>query len=256
MRTPRLPLGTALLLLALVGCASPPGRNSGSEQDPAFLNAQLGLGYLRQGNHEVALDKLKRALEHDSRQPDANHYIAVLYQRLGETKQADRHFRTALSVSDDNTSLYNNYGVFLCDEGRFKEAERYFLKVLEDPLYARPADVKENIGLCAYRDGDLPKAEKYLHEALEMDARRPAVLLGMAQIAFAQEQYPRAHSYLRDHLELARHTPESLWLGVQLARELGKRDEFASYSLLLKAQYPDSPEASLLKDLESKRANR
>lgn len=255
MRVLRLYLGMPLLLLALVGCASQPGRNANSERDPAFLNAQLGLGYLRQGNYEVALSKLQRALEHDPRQPDANHYIAVLYQRLGETEKADRHFRKALSVSEDNTSLFNNYGVFLCNDGRFEDAERYFLKVLADPLYNQPADVKENIGLCAQRAGDLPKAEKYLNEALELDAKRPAVLLGLAQIAYEQAQYQRSRSYLRDYLALARHTPESLWLGVRLARELGRRDELASYSLLLKAQYPDSREASLLKDLESKRAN-
>lgn len=253
MRVLALRLLLALVVLALAGCAGKPGRDSG-EQDPAYLNAQLGLGYLRQGDHEVALSKLQRALEHDSRQPEANHYIAVLYQRLEQHDKADRHFRRALRASRDNASLYNNYGVFLCDRGRYDEAARYFDKVLADPLYGRPADVKENIGLCAQSEGDLPKAEKYLTEALEIDPKRPAVLLGMAQITHDQRQYKRSHSYLRDHLKLARHSPESLWLGIRLARELGRRDEYASYALLLRAQYPESDEAALLQDLESKRA--
>lgn len=239
--------------LLLGGCASS-GATVSSGQDPAVINAQLGLGYLRQGRHDVALEKLQRALAQNSRLPEAHHYIAVLYQRLDETDKADRHFRRALRYSGTDTSLFNNYGVFLCDQGRYDAAERQFLKVLADPLYPQPAQVNENLGICAQRAGDLPRAEKFLLAALKIDPRRPAALLGMAELSNEQGQYTRAHSYLTDYVKVSRHSPQSLWLGIQLARQLGNRDELASYSLLLRGQYPESREAALLQQFESRRA--
>ncbi len=240
--------GAALVLglAVLAGCASGSRSGEKAKADPAYLNAQLGVAYMRQGRNETALRKLQKALRENPDLPDAHHYIAVLYNHLGEREKARRHFERALDLSPKDSSLQNNYGVFLCDQGQYKEAEKHFQKVLADPLYTQPAEINENIAVCAQRHGDLPRAQKYFDRALKIEPKRPRSLLGLAEIAADQRQFRLAHSYLADYLAAARPTPASLWLGIKVARALGNRDELASYSLLLRGQYPDSPQAKLL----------
>ena len=45
---------------------------------------------------------------------------------------------------------------------------------------------------------------------------------------------------MRGFEELSDHTPQSLWLGIRLARALGDKDALASYELTLKKLYPGS----------------
>ena len=63
-----------VLVLVLSGCASKQAQQSA--ESPAQINARLGLNYMQQGNYEIAMEKLKRALEQDPNLADAHHYIA------------------------------------------------------------------------------------------------------------------------------------------------------------------------------------
>jgi type IV pilus assembly protein PilF len=42
-------------------------------------------------------------------------------------------------------------GAFLCRLGRFPDAEKYFLRAVEDPFYKTPAAALANAGVCAAR---------------------------------------------------------------------------------------------------------
>lgn len=230
-------LGTLLLLSA---CAGTPTRDPRSAQ----VNAELGLRYMLQGQNEIALEKLNRALEQDPQSATAHHYLAELYRRLGESDDADRHYRRAIELDDDNSSIYNNYGVFLCNEKRYDEAEKQFLKVLENPVYTGRAQTLENLGVCMRAKGDSAKATEYFRKALQADPRSPIALLAMAELSHAAGNSLSARAYLQRYNEVGPHTPESLWLGVRVERALGNKGAAASYGLLLKNRFPDSEEAA------------
>ena len=84
------------LSLLPVACSTQHGRNPEGQRSPAQINAELGVRYMQQGNLDVALDKLKRALEQDPKLAAAHHYIALLYNRLGSPDLAEKHFQRAL----------------------------------------------------------------------------------------------------------------------------------------------------------------
>jgi len=241
-------LGSVLLMSA---CVSEPQRESEDINDASDYNAQLGLAYINQGRYDVALSKLKKSIEQNPDNAVAQHYIAELYRRLGEFDKAQTHFEKALDLAPKNSSLLNNYGVFLCDEKRYKEAYTYFDKVLKDPLYPAKGSVYENVGLCAQAQGDISKAEENLKFALRLDPQAPKSLLAMAQLSFDKQKYSTARKYYYDYLENARQTPESLWLGILLENRSGNKNRMASYKVLLKGKYPDSKEAALLKKMEA-----
>lgn len=235
-----------LLSMALGGCASNPGREGVDTTRAAEANATLGLRYMQQGNYELALQKLKKALSFDVRYAPTHHYLAELYRRLDKPEDADEHFRDAIYYSkEENSSLFNNYGAFLCSRGRHDDGEAQFLRVLKDPVYPRRDQVYENLGLCVEAKPNLERAEEYLRNALRINPRLPKSLLGMARLSFGKGEYLSSRAYLQRYLELARHTPESLWLGIRTERMLGDNNAVSSYGLLLKGNFPNAPETQL-----------
>lgn len=238
------------LTLLMSACVSEPQRENEDLNDASDYNAQLGLAYIQQGRYDTALSKLKKSIEQNPDNAVAQHYIAELYRRLGEMDKAQTHFERALDLQPKNSSLLNNYGVFLCDEKKYQQAYSYFDKVLKDPLYPAKGAVYENVGLCAQAQGDIAKAEENLKFALRMNPQSPKSLLAMAQISFDKQKYATARKYYYDYLENARQTAESLWLGILLENRSGNKNRMASYKVLLKGKYPDSKEAALLKKME------
>jgi type IV pilus assembly protein PilF len=68
----------------------------------------------------------------------------------------------------------------------------------------------------------------------------------MSRLSLQQGNHLRARAYLQRYVSVGRHTPETLWLGVQIERELGDKKALASYSSKLRKDFPDSDEAGKL----------
>ena len=85
-----------MLMLGVPGCATKQTKEG--EESPAVINAKLGLGYLRQGNYDVAQTKLEKALQQDPKLAMAHHYIAELYRQRGEYELAGEHYERAVKL--------------------------------------------------------------------------------------------------------------------------------------------------------------
>lgn len=237
----------ALVLLAglwLTGCSLTPEHDMDLKKS-SEANAELGLRYMLQGRNDVALEKLKRAVEQNPDSAIAHHYLAELYRRLGEDDDADKHYRESVSLDPDNSSAANNYGVFLCGRKQYEKAEKQFEAVLKNPVYAGRAQTLENMGLCWHDAKDDAKAEEYFRKALQLDPKLPVSLLSMAEIVFYQGKALSARAYLQRYSEIAPHTPQSLWIGVRIERILGDTNAMSSYGMLLKNKFPDSAQTRL-----------
>lgn len=240
-----------LLTLFLIACASSPesGKTERRSKEAAEVNAELGLRYMMDGEYALSMQKLQRALKFNPESVSANHYIAELYRRLEKYEEADRYFRIALDHAEKDYSLLNNYGVFLCNQGRIDEAEEQFIKVLDDPLYRARDQLYENMGLCMLdgknqnKDEYREKAESYLRKALSINPRLPKSLIGMTQLSYENGKYMSARAYLQRYLEVGNQTPETLWLGIKVERILGNKNAVASYGMQLKGRFPESEEA-------------
>ena len=217
------------------------------DTDAAEINMRLGLNYLQQGDYATALDKLERSIEQDPTLPSAQNTIAMLYQQLNENEKAEAHFKKAISLDPKYSEAQNNYGVFLCRQGRYAEAEQRFQVAVENPLYRDKPYAYENMGLCASRALDNVKAEKYFHKALQENPLSVKSILGLAEINYSEGYYQEAADYLERYRAVAPHSPHSLFLNIQVANKLGDKNAVASYKLYLKAHFPDSDEAQLVK---------
>lgn len=247
-----------MVIMLLTACATDQvGRYGGGNMEAASrANSKLGLGYMMQGNNEIALIKLQKALEQDDNNDDAHHYIAELYNRLSEEKKADKHYRRALDIAPESSPLLNNYGVFLCRYNRFEESIAVFEKILNNPLFKSKAQTYENMGLCAVQQGNVKRAEEYFRQALLFNAGLQKSLLHLAQLSFDNQSFLSSYGFYQRYLEVGKQTPQSLWLGVLLEKRKGNKNAVSSYSLLLKNKFGHTKEAELLRRMEAREVNK
>ena len=92
---------------------------------------------------------------------------------------------------------------------------------------------------------DTKNAEMYLRKALELEPLTNSAAQQLAEIQFRQGDPESAKKTLQNAL-LTNPTPDTLWLGVKIARTLHDRDDEASYALQLRKQYPNSEQTKLL----------
>ncbi|HHB92244.1 MAG TPA: type IV pilus biogenesis/stability protein PilW [Thioploca sp.] len=237
-----------ILSLLINACTSinPEGNCSPKDKKNAELNVQLGIEYMRRGRNNIALQRLKKSLNFCPSFAKGHNAIAVLYERVAETKKAEFHYQQALKYEPENPDINSNYGQFLCRLNKWKEAEKHFLKAVSDPVYNLPEVPYTNAGICALHNQEIDKAEQYLRKALQNNVKFPRALYQMAVLKYKQNHYPQANDYLLRYLRVAKHTPQTLWLGIRIEKALNNRDKEASYILLLRKNFPDSAEIQML----------
>lgn len=218
----------------------------------AETNVELGIGYMRKGQFEYALNKLRKALEIDSELPRAHFALALLYEQLKRDDLVEKHYLNAIRYGRSYAEAHNAYAVFLCSRNRMKEAEEHFQKAVANPLYQTPDMARVNAAVCAVKDNELKSAEKYLRTVLQRDAKNPSALFHMASLSRKSGRNLQARGYYQRFLEVSEQSAASLWLGIQIETALGDKNAADSYALALKSRFPDSNEYVLLQESWSK----
>lgn len=231
-------LVAVLGLLALQGCAQNEFRSADEKRKAAGIYADLGLGYLRQGKYDLAKQKLERSIELNPRLVDAHHFIAEVYKQTEEYELADKHYGDALAIAPKDPVILNNYGAFLCERGRFEDAEKYFLKVVSAKRYRTPEFAYENLALCAQRTGNNVKAEEYFRKALDIDGKLTKSLFQMATIYYEKKDYLRGRAFLQRYHSFAQPTEQSLKLGIKIEEAQGDSVARQGYVDQLKKLFP------------------
>lgn len=254
-RRRRLCLTVLGLAALLAGCATTPGNSGKTElttasdqtaaQRRAEIRMQLAVGYYEQGQYPVALDEVKLALAADPQNADAYGMRAVIYLAMGEMGLAEDNFVRALKLAPRNPELANNYGSFLCQNGRVPEALPQFDTALKNPAYQSPAKALNNAGSCAVKVGDYAGAEKYLLRALQLTPDLPATNANLARVYYERRDYARANFFITRLSKVAKMesmTADVLWLAIKVQHKLGDTGAEAGWTTQLRRHHPGSSE--------------
>lgn len=236
----------------LAGCANSEKPLTDKQRgDAAKFNAQLGLDYFRQGNLNMAKEKIDRALEQNPRSVQANMAAGFLYDRLGDPGKADNHFNRAVELNPENPDLLNNYAVFLCRKGDRAKGEQLAAKAAANPLYKTPEAALLNAGLCALGEQHVDRAEKYFRRSLALRPNFAEALYRMAELEMNAGNFMPARGFLQRYMQAAPLNPSALWLGVRIEKGLGNTATAGDYARRLKNDFPTADETKAL--IESER---
>ncbi len=243
-----------LLLFGLAGCVAQPTTTTGGPEARsssvgdvgAQVHTELAANYFLRAQHAVALQELAEAIKSDSGYAPAYNMLGLVHGELREDQRAEEDFRRAIALSPQFSEAHNNFGSFLCQRKRMKEAREHYETALANPLYASPEKALSNAGACSLEQGDLAAAEMYFLRAIRRAPNHASAQLGMAEVHFRQGRWLAARAVLRQLTEQAEVSPQALWLGVRVERRLGDREAEANYGAQLRRRYPESMQTQWL----------
>jgi type IV pilus assembly protein PilF len=236
--------------VSLCACVSTTQVSEPSDEEAAVANMNLGIGYLRQGRPDAAVDALERAIDLDSRNATAHSALALAYDQLDEADQAEDHHRRATQIDPGNADIQNSYAVFLCRQGRWADAERYFTRALDDERSGLRATTFVNAGNCARGANELAKAEENYRAALEADPANTDAMAGMIELAIRNENYLQARAFIQRLFVTSQPTSYHLLVCYVVEQRLGDATAADSCARQLRNGFPNSTEAIRLRELE------
>jgi len=147
------------------------------------------------GDLDAAEGLYREVLEHRAGQPDAMHYLGVLYHQRGRSDEGVRLIEAALKITPKHPDAHNNLGNIHKECGRLREAERSYRKALE--CGPQHYNAQNNLAVVL-------EAQERLEEAFEAYAK----LLQQAP-KFAQGYYLMG-MFLRNHAQSMEHVEQSV----------------------------------------------
>ena len=242
-------LAAVLTLSACVTTTNAPFKEANVDEE-VQRRVEAAIAYLREDNSEQAIVHLSRALELDDDSAAVHDTLAIVFIRTGEFERAEGHYLKAINAQPDFSRARNNYGVFLYQQERYREALEQFEIVVDDTLYDSRPGAFVNLGRCAQKLGDTERAAEAFKRAILMDKRYYPAALELADIHYGRGEYGLAQRYYDQYRQRVRsQSARSLLLGIRIARQFGDRDAEASYALALKNLYPKSQEIIEYRDM-------
>jgi len=236
----------------LCGCASnssgalqnelPTGSGQTENQNRARIRLQLAAGYYEQHQMTVALDEVRQAIQADPNFADAYSVRGLIYMDMGETRLAEDNFLNAIRLSPNNPDFNNNYGWFLCQNGRERQSISYFEAALKSRTYQSPAKALNNAGVCSLKMQDKVAAEKYFSQAFQYDPGNMSTNANLAKLYYDLRDYERARFYASRVVRSEAVQADVLWIAIKTERKLGDRAAESSLATQLRRRYPNSVE--------------
>lgn len=211
----------------------------------ARIRLELASNYFESGQAQVALDETKQALATDPSYADAYNLLGLIYMQLSELNKAEESFRRALSIKLLDPNVMHNYAWLLCVQGKYSEADRYFISVLSSKGYSSTGKTLMARGLCQLSAKDYDSAEKTLLQSYEIDTLNPIVSYNLAFLFFRRSDFSRAQFYIRRLNNSGMSNSETLWLGLKVERSLGDNIAMKQLAEQLRKRFPNSREFAL-----------
>ncbi len=264
--TPKLMiLATMVAGLLLTGCQSTPAntpyqtstrtndnRNL-DKQEIARVRTSLAAQYIRKNDLDTAQRQLEKAFAANSRYAPAYDMMGVLLQQEGSSinlQKADEYFKKAIMLDKDFEQANNNYGVYLSQMKRYREAAEQFEIAGAALGYEGRIGALENLGRTYLQLGDRSAAAKAFLRALEGNRNSIIAHIELVDLLLEQQRIPQAQRLYDETLVLVQGqgiSPRLLLQGIKLAavqKNITTRQQLAQQLL---SAYPLSDEAKQLK---------
>jgi len=244
-----------LVAVMLQGCVSTttgPPQSEPDENEAADLLYQLGARYYRNGEYELAKERLIMSIEKNPTNPVAHTTLALTYERLDNLRLATESYERAVKIAPKNYDVLNTYAVFLCRYGNYDEAQQNFDRAINVRVNDNPEITMTNAGVCMVEKPDPVKAEEYFRMALEQKATYGDALIQLCLLKHRAGEDLLARAFMQRYLASNPASAEVLHLGLKIEIALGDERAAEEYSNRILREFPQSPEARMVMDTYSR----
>jgi tetratricopeptide (TPR) repeat protein len=194
-----LPVHCAALIGLVTGCTSPgqPGPVATGENPAKFVSRVLqekppdaneqaqeygrdGQKLIHDGKWREALETYNAAIKIDSANPEWWYQAGRCQEKVGRLDLAEQSYRTALNLRADHAPSRHSLVMLMANSGHREEAS----KMVEGWLASNPrssAAFAED-GWLYLQNGDLPRAQARLQQALAIDPNEPMALVQLGEV--------------------------------------------------------------------------
>ncbi|WP_133478392.1 tetratricopeptide repeat protein [Cognatilysobacter segetis] len=213
-------------------------------RDTAFTMVQVAQSRLLGGDAQAAATAAERALKADASSADAHSLLALSLDALGRYAEAGAHHRRAAELAPARGALLNNYGIWLCSNGKAAESLDWFTRAVAAPGYETPDAALANEAACAAQIGQGPRAEAAARRALAIAPSNALALTVLARTALAGGRGLEARAFIERRLAAAPADPDALQLASQIEKSLGDTAAAARYVERLRTEFPPTSRPS------------
>ena len=193
---------------------------------------------LQRGDLDAAEAEVRLALKQQPDSADAYTLLAVITERRGRATEAGAHYQRAAELAPANGSVLNNYGAWLCGNGRAAESLAWFDRALAAPGYQSPGSALANAGACAEQGGQPGRVEPYLRAAIGYDPENAVALGALARHEYRAGRYMDARAFSQRRLSAAPADASALVLASQIEEKIGDTAAAARYVRRLREEFP------------------
>jgi type IV pilus assembly protein PilF len=211
-------LGLLFMLSTFIwGCAA---QSNIQQNHSADARIALGLAYLEQGNLTKARDNLFKAQIYAPTYLPTMLSLAHYYTLVNNLEKSESIYQQALSLYTQDADLFNNYGVFLCKQHRFEEADHYLTQATSISGYSKIAESFENAALCSLANKEAEKAQHYLLLGRAYAPHNIKILAELTKIDLELGDTKQAQLHLQQLKMLTGDSPILISLGTKLEQQL------------------------------------
>lgn len=231
----------------------PSGYNVSDPDKVAQVRTTMAAQFIRQNDLDAAQRQLEKAFAANSRYAPAYDMMGVLLQQEGSElnlAKADGFFKRAIDLDPEFMQARNNYGVYLSQRGRYKEAITQFEVAGSALGYEGRIGALENLGRTALKIGDTQTATSAFIRALEGNRNSLIAHIELIDLLITQGRIVQAQNLYDEAVMLTggvTSSPRLLLQGIKLAAANNNLQQRQQLSQQLLSIYPLSDEAKLLK---------
>ena len=142
-----------------------PANHKHDDELMTYFRARLGSLYVALQLENEAIEVLETALATAPGAPDANYWLGIAYQEIGNFEQAEHYLRRTIALSPERGEAYNALGYFFAELGtNLDEA----VALIQKALKKSPSNgtYLDSLGWAYFKQGKLNDALKQLEKAV------------------------------------------------------------------------------------------
>ena len=184
------------------------------ERRRAESEIALGALFRQKGEYSTAIEHLEIALAADEDNSEALSLLAEAYALNQQSGKAEQFFHQAITTDPGFWRNYQQYGNFLFEQGKYKDAAVQF--ELQTTLQPDSEMAFNNLGAAYFMANDMPHARQAWQQALAIQPSAPTYS-NLASVAFYEHDFVTAAALYRHAIELR---PENVSLVANWADSL------------------------------------